>query len=185
MLVPLSLDRPVGAHMKTIADLPYRPCVGVALFNRDGLVWVGRRSDEEAEGEGKGQLVADAAGRPRQGRGPRRRRSPRALRRDLGQEASARSPRRPDGSPTICRPHLVPTSWNGKYRGQKQKWFAFRFEGEEREIDVAHPGGGKHKPEFSEWRWERLDRLPALVVPFKRTVYEDVVAAFRDIPGRR
>ena len=76
---------------------------------------------------------------------------------------------------------LVPTSWNGKYRGQKQKWFALRFEGDESEIDVLHPGGGKHQSEFTAWRWEKLERLPELIVPFKRGVYEEVVAAFRHI----
>ena len=78
-------------------------------------------------------------------------------------------------------PELVGMSWNGRYRGQKQKWFALRFDGEESEIDVLQPGGGKYKPEFSSWRWEQLARLPDLVVPFKREVYREVVAAFRDI----
>jgi len=170
--------------MKTIADLPYRPCVGVALFNRDGLVWVGRRSDEEAEGEGKGSWWQMPQGGLDKGEDPAA-----AARRELWEETSVKTVSPLAEAPEWFRydlpAHLVPTSWNGKYRGQKQKWFAFRFEGEEREIDVAHPGGGKHKPEFSDWRWEHLDRLPDLVVPFKRTVYEDVVAAFRDIPGRR
>jgi putative (di)nucleoside polyphosphate hydrolase len=78
-------------------------------------------------------------------------------------------------------PDLVGKSWKGRYRGQKQKWFALRFEGKDDEIDVLHPGGGKHKAEFSSWRWEKLDRLPGLIVPFKRAVYEEVVKAFRDI----
>ncbi len=75
-------------------------------------------------------------------------------------------------------------SWKGRYRGQKQKWFALRFTGKEAEIDVLKPGGGKFKPEFSDWRWEKLARMPELVVPFKRGVYEEVAAAFRDIAGR-
>jgi putative (di)nucleoside polyphosphate hydrolase len=58
-----------------------------------------------------------------------------------------------------------------------------RFTGPDSEIDVRHPGGGKHKPEFSEWRWERFDRLPDLVVPFKRTAYLSVVDAFADLAG--
>jgi putative (di)nucleoside polyphosphate hydrolase len=76
---------------------------------------------------------------------------------------------------------LIPTSWNGRYRGQKQKWFALRFEGDDSEIDVLNPGGGKHQSEFTAWRWEKLDRLPELIVPFKRGVYEEVVATFRHI----
>jgi putative (di)nucleoside polyphosphate hydrolase len=68
--------------------------------------------------------------------------------------------------------------WRNRYRGQTQKWFLLRFEGEEAEIDIRHPGGGAHKPEFDAWRWERFERLPELVVPFKRAVYEKVVALF-------
>ena len=69
------------------------------------------------------------------------------------------------------------TAWKGRYRGQTQKWFALRFEGQEREIDIDHPDGG-HKPEFEAWRWERVDRLVDLVIPFKRRVYERVIEDF-------
>ena len=72
---------------------------------------------------------------------------------------------------------IVGKAWNGKYRGQRQKWFALRFTGEDSEIDIAHPAGGQ-KPEFLEWRWEKLENLANLVVPFKREVYERVVADF-------
>jgi putative (di)nucleoside polyphosphate hydrolase len=73
-------------------------------------------------------------------------------------------------------------AWSGKYRGQKQKWFALRFTGDDSEIDVEHPAGG-HEPEFVAWRWEPLQNLPALVVPFKRAVYERVVAEFQHLAG--
>jgi putative (di)nucleoside polyphosphate hydrolase len=72
---------------------------------------------------------------------------------------------------------LVPHAWGGRYRGQKQKWYALRFTGRESEIDVAHPAGG-HEPEFSKWRWVPMRDLPDLIIPFKRNVYEQVVAAF-------
>ena len=72
-------------------------------------------------------------------------------------------------------PEIAGHAWSGKYRGQTQKWFALRFTGDESEIDIVHPAGG-HEPEFVEWRWEKLQNLPALVVPFKREVYERVVA---------
>jgi putative (di)nucleoside polyphosphate hydrolase len=72
---------------------------------------------------------------------------------------------------------IVGQAWKGKYRGQTQKWYALRFTGAEREIDVAHPPGG-HKPEFLEWRWEPMRNLPRLIIPFKRTVYERVVKEF-------
>jgi putative (di)nucleoside polyphosphate hydrolase len=73
---------------------------------------------------------------------------------------------------------IVGEAWGGKYRGQKQKWFALRFTGQDREINVAAPGGGHHKPEFIDWRWVELKSLPDLVVPFKRQAYETVVNAF-------
>jgi putative (di)nucleoside polyphosphate hydrolase len=72
---------------------------------------------------------------------------------------------------------LVGQAWSGKYRGQKQKWYALRFTGKDSEINIEHPAGG-HDPEFLEWRWEKLENLPDLVVPFKRKVYERVVAKF-------
>ena len=69
-------------------------------------------------------------------------------------------------------------AWNGKYRGQKQKWFALRFTGTDKEIDVRAPGGGKHKAEFHDWRWEPVANLPELIIPFKRKIYERVVHEF-------
>lgn len=166
-----------------IEDLPYRPCVGIALFNRNGLVWVGRRSDEQAEGEGTGHWWQMPQGGLDEGEDPYD-----AALRELWEETSVKAVSLIAEAPHWVRydlpEKLVPTSWNGRYRGQKQKWFALRFEGDDRDIDVLRPGGGKHKAEFNEWRWEKLERLPDLIVPFKRKVYEEIVAAFRDIPGR-
>ena len=68
-------------------------------------------------------------------------------------------------------------AWRGRYRGQAQKWFAFRFEGEESEIDIADPAGS-HKPEFDAWRWVRLEETPELIIPFKREVYREVARLF-------
>jgi putative (di)nucleoside polyphosphate hydrolase len=73
---------------------------------------------------------------------------------------------------------IVGQAWKGKYRGQTQKWYALRFTGKDSEIDIKHPGGGKHKPEFIAWRWERMNNLPGLIIPFKRAVYEEVVKGF-------
>jgi putative (di)nucleoside polyphosphate hydrolase len=162
------------------ADLPYRPCVGIAVFDRSGKVWVGRRSDAEAEGEGRGSWWQMPQGGLDGGEDPGK-----AALRELYEETSIRSVsliREAPGWLTYdLPPELIGQSWGGRYRGQKQKWFALRFEGDELEIDVLHPGGGKHKPEFAAWRWEHLDRLPDLIVPFKRKVYEQVVMAFGDI----
>jgi putative (di)nucleoside polyphosphate hydrolase len=160
-----------------IDSLPYRPCVGIALFNREGLVWIGSRSDKDAEGEGKGHWWQMPQGGLDDGEDPQK-----AALRELYEETSVKRVsllKEAPGWLTYDLPReLVPTSWGGRYRGQKQKWFAYRFEGKDSEIDVLHPGGGKHKSEFSTWRWEKLARLPGLIVPFKRKVYEEVAAAF-------
>ena len=73
-------------------------------------------------------------------------------------------------------------TWKGRYRGQRQKWFAVRFTGKDNEINVASPGGG-HKAEFVNWRWEPMKNLPNLIVPFKRPVYERVVKEFSTWPA--
>jgi putative (di)nucleoside polyphosphate hydrolase len=72
---------------------------------------------------------------------------------------------------------LAAGSWKGRYIGQRQKWFALRFEGDESEINVLAPDGG-HRAEFDAWRWEDMANLPALVVPFKRDVYQRVIEDF-------
>ena len=160
-----------------IESLPYRPCVGIALFNAKGLVWVGNRSDKEAEGEGEGHWWQMPQGGLDKGEYPFK-----AALRELYEETSIKKAsllkEAPGWFTYDLPPELVGQSWGGRYRGQKQKWFALRFEGKDSDIDVLHPGGGKHKAEFSSWRWEKLARLPDLIVPFKRKVYEEVVAAF-------
>ena len=104
--------------------------------------------------------------------------------RELYEETNIRSVEKlgeiEDGSPTTFRARSSAQAWKGKYRGQTQKWYALRFTGDESEIDIAHPAGG-HKPEFVDWRWEPMDNLPDLIVPFKRKVYEQVVQGIREI----
>jgi putative (di)nucleoside polyphosphate hydrolase len=78
---------------------------------------------------------------------------------------------------------IVGEAWGGKYRGQKQKWYALRFTGDDSEIDIAHPAGG-HDPEFFAWRWEPIENLPGLVVPFKRKIYERIVEEFSKFATR-
>ena len=171
--------------MKAPADitvLPYRPCVGVALFNAGGSVWIGCRSDKDAEGEGDGHWWQMPQGGLDKGEEPYK-----AALRELYEETSVTSASLLKEAPGWLTydlpPELVGQSWGGRYRGQKQKWFALRFDGKDSEIDVLRPGGGKHKAEFSSWRWEKLAKLPALIVPFKRQVYKEVVEAFADIAG--
>ncbi|AWN38408.1 RNA pyrophosphohydrolase [Methylobacterium radiodurans] len=160
------------------ASLPYRPCVGVALINRAGGVFVGRRKDADRLEAG-----AHAWQMPQGGVDDGEAASAAAVR-ELYEETNV-SPALirplgevPDWLPYDLPPDAMKQAWKGRYRGQTQKWFAFGFLGTDEAIDVDHPGGGAHKPEFDAWRWAGLEELPGLVVPFKRPVYESVVAAF-------
>ncbi|MBI1203206.1 MAG: RNA pyrophosphohydrolase [Rhodopseudomonas sp.] len=157
-------------------SLPYRPCAGIALFNRAGLIFVGRRKGgvEHVDATHVWQMPQggiDEGEDPYAG----------ALR-ELYEETNVSTVERlgeiADWIAYDIPRDIVGEAWGGKYRGQKQKWFALRFAGDDSEIDIATPGGGQHKPEFIDWRWVELKSLPDLVVPFKRQTYEQVVAAF-------
>jgi putative (di)nucleoside polyphosphate hydrolase len=156
-------------------NLPYRPCVGMMLFNKKGRVFIGRRTDgpEHVDETHVWQM-------PQGGVDPKEDPWPAALR-ELYEETNITSVEKLAESKEwysydIPR-EIVGKAWKGKYRGQTQKWYALRFTGKESEIDVLNPAGG-HEPEFVEWRWEKIERLPALIVPFKRSVYEQVVQEF-------
>jgi putative (di)nucleoside polyphosphate hydrolase len=162
--------------MPRFEDLPYRPCVGLAVFNRDGRVFIGRRS-EGPEHVDETHVWQMPQGGIDDGEDP----WPAALR-ELYEETNIRSVEKigeiEDWLAYDIPREIVGQAWKGKYRGQTQKWYALRFTGRDSEIDIAHPGGGHHKPEFVAWRWERLEKLPGLIIPFKRPVYEDVVKRF-------
>lgn len=151
----------------------YRPCVGIALFDRQGRVFAGRRRGLKPDEEFAWQMPQGGIDRGESARA--------AAARELREETNIVSvdflAEAPDWLLYDLPGPMLRKSWRNRYRGQAQKWIAFRFTGRDSEIDIERPAGGE-KPEFSAWRWERLDRLPALVVPFKRAVYEDVVKLF-------
>ncbi len=158
-------------------DLPYRPCVGLVVLNHQGLVWTGRRIVIE-----KGELSNTQEhwqlpqGGIDKGEDPLT-----AARRELMEETGIHSvsllAEASDWINYDLPPDLMGIALKGKYRGQTQRWFAFRFEGDEREIAINPPPGG-HEAEFDQWKWLPLHALPDLIVPFKRHVYEAVVAEF-------
>jgi putative (di)nucleoside polyphosphate hydrolase len=147
------------------ASLPYRPCVGVVLANREGLIFAGERIDWH----GAWQMPQGGID---EGESPRD-----AALRELHEETGV--------APSLVTieaetsgwvrydlpPELLGKAWKGRYRGQEQKWFLFRFHGTDADIDIA-----TEHPEFSSWRWLPSSDLLALIVPFKRAVYAQVLA---------
>lgn len=152
-----------------MSDLPYRPCAGVMLAARDGRVFVGQRMDSTLE----------AWQMPQGGIDPGEDALAAAIR-ELGEETGVA----PDKVELIAEapgeyrydlpPELVGKVWKGRWRGQIQRWFLFRFLGEDGDIDIATA----HQ-EFRAWRWIDPEDLPRLIVPFKRDLYQAVLAAFR------
>jgi putative (di)nucleoside polyphosphate hydrolase len=161
--------------MPSFESLPYRPCAGMAVFNRAGLVFIGRRIDgpEHVDDTHVWQM-------PQGGIDPGEDPWPAALR-ELYEETNIRSVEKlaeiEEWLKYDIPREIVGQAWKGRYRGQKQKWYALRFVGNDCEIDIEHPAGD-HKPEFVEWRWGSLEKLPSMIVPFKRATYERVVREF-------
>lgn len=165
----------------TKADkLPYRPCVGILVLNAAGLVWTGHRiAETDSEMAGTDKLWQMPQGGIDEGEDPH----PAALRElyeETGMKTVSLLAEAPDWIHYDLPEHLLGIAFKGRYRGQKQRWFAFRFEGEESEIEINPPPGG-HEAEFDAWAWQPMEKLPDLIVPFKRGVYEEVVAAFRHL----
>ena len=150
------------------ADLPYRPCAGIMLVNRDGQVFVGQRLDSTLEawqmpqgGIDPGETALDAAIR------------------EIGEETGITSvhleliAEAPEEMTYDLPPEMIGKVWKGRYRGQRQRWFLFRFIGEDRDVDIRTAD-----PEFRAWRWSDPADLPTLIVPFKQALYRQVLQAF-------
>ncbi len=149
-------------------SLPYRSCVGITLINADGLVFVGHRitSDERVHWQ-MPQGGIDHGESPRE-----------AVLRELGEEvgttrAEIIGEARDWLTYELPRP-MLGRALRGRFRGQRQKWFALRFQGTDADVNLrAH-----HPPEFDDWKWVRLSEVVDLIIPFKRAVYEQVVKEF-------
>jgi putative (di)nucleoside polyphosphate hydrolase len=148
----------------------YRPGVGIMLLNRDGLVFVGRRGDMPA-GLAAWQMPQggiDPGETPRQA-------ALRELREEVGTDKALILGETEGWLHYDLPPELASRAWGGRYRGQRQKWFAMRFLGEDSDIDLA---AAEH-PEFDAWQWVPAARLPELIVPFKRPLYRAALAELR------
>src|SRR3546814_615329 len=155
------------------AALPYRPCAGVMLLNREGKVFVGQRLDSTTE----------AWQMPQGGIEPGENAEAAALR-ELGEETGIAPDKvtlvatAPDELRYDLPDDLIGKLWEGRWRGQRQRWFLYRFTGDDTDIDIrtAHQ-------EFRAWRWVKPADLPAMIVPFKKALYEQVLAAFANRLG--
>lgn len=153
-----------------MSDLPYRPCAGVMIVNREGKVFVGQRLDS----------MLEAWQMPQGGIDPGEDALTAAIR-EIGEETGIAPDKielvaqAPDELSYDLPPELIAKVWQGRWRGQTQRWFLFRFTGEDSDVDIATA-----EPEFRAWRWVDPDDVPTLIVPFKQALYQQVLAAFRE-----
>lgn len=152
------------------ASLPYRPCAGVMLLNREQRVFVGQRLDSKIEAWQMPQGGIDPGENPLD-----------AAYRELWEEtgvarAHAELIAEAPGELYYDLPDdLIGKVWNGKWRGQRQRWFLFRFLGEDHHVNIATA-----EPEFRAWRWADPSDLPDLIVPFKRDLYRQLLDLFAE-----
>jgi putative (di)nucleoside polyphosphate hydrolase len=145
---------------------PYRPCVGIMLFNTDGKIFVGNRIDVAGDHWQMPQGGIDEGETPEQA-------AWRELREEVGTAKAALLAVGAEWLRYDLPGDLSRKVWQGRYRGQTQRWFAFRFTGRDADIDLR-----AHVAEFEAWRWADIGEIPMLAIPFKQAVYRQVAAEF-------
>jgi putative (di)nucleoside polyphosphate hydrolase len=152
---------------------PYRPGVGIMLLNAEGAVFVAQRIDMPSDawqmpqgGIDKGETPIEAAWRE--------------MKEEVGTDRAELLAESRDWFTYDLPRELAARLWRGRFRGQRQKWFVFRFTGTDADIDIT----SHNHPEFSTWRWVAMNELPSLIVPFKRQLYQQLVDEFRPLIER-
>lgn len=154
------------ASLRNRATLPYRLGVGIMLFDKNGRVFVARRIDAKADAWQMPQGGIDGEESPRAA-------ALRELKEEIGTANAIILAESRDWHAYNLPPHLVGRVWGGRFRGQRQKWFAARFLGEDAEINLETT-----HPEFDAWQWVEIAKLTAMIVPFKRDLYAALVEEF-------
>ena len=149
----------------------YRPGVGIMLLNPENRVFVAQRRDLKSAAWQMPQGGIDFGETPIAA-------AWREMREEIGTNRARLLAESAGWYHYDLPEELASQLWGGRYRGQKQKWFAFRFEGNDRDIDIA-----TERPEFTSWQWAPMQDLPALIVPFKRQLYRDILAEFAYLAG--
>lgn len=147
-------------------DRPYRQCVGMALFNKDGHVFAGKRIDSRLDAWQMPQGGIDEGETPEQA-------AMRELMEECGTDKAQFIGALDGWLDYDLPPELANSVWKGRYRGQTQRWFALQFTGDDSDINIT-----THHQEFSEWAWKPLADMPKLIVPFKRDLYEVIADGF-------
>lgn len=151
-----------------LTKLPYRPSVGIMILNSKFEVFVGRRVDSKSEAWQMPQGGIDEGETPEI-----------AVMREMKEETGT------NNAKIIAKTklwykydlpiYLISRLWNGRYRGQRQKWFLLKFMGQDSEINIHFENA-----EFTDWKWVKIEELTQIIVPFKKNLYIAVIEEFRD-----
>ena len=157
---------------KKIAKLPYRPCVGILMLNAQNRVFVAKRIDALADNPKAWQMPQGGIDKGEDTKAA----ALRELQEEIGTDKVEVIAESSGWLRYDFPPDLIEKVRGGRYRGQEQKWFAMRFLGADKDIDLE-----TEHPEFADWRWEVFERLPEITISFKRNTYEAVVREFRHL----
>lgn len=152
-----------------VKKLPYRPGVGLMIINDNFEVFVGKRIDSKTEswqmpqgGVDEGESTQEAVLREMQ--------------EEIGTNLATIIAETKQWYHYDLPYHLIGKLWDGRFRGQRQKWFLLKYLGKDNDININN-----HNPEFNEWKWVKMEELPQIIVPFKKNLYISVIEEFRDV----
>lgn len=163
------MDNKFEHHKNNIAELPFRPGVGMMILDKHNRIFVGKRIDSKLNGWQMPQGGIDLGETPSAA-------ALREMEEEIGCNKGNIIAESKNWYSYRVPNFLIPKLWGGKFCGQKQKWFLIRFTGEDSDIDI-----NTECPEFDQWKWVHFDELLKDIIPFKLKLYKQVVREFQDI----